>query len=102
MDRKVVKGCPSTMGDDVQLNTTTLIRHAARTHGDQQIVFRTPDGGWDHYTYGECYRRGGRGGKALHGPCTATGERRGGPPLNRPAAAGVTPAGSAAAPVPRT
>ena len=31
----LVKGCPSTMGDDVPLNTTTLIRHAARTYGDQ-------------------------------------------------------------------
>ena len=28
----VVTGYPATMGDDVQLNTTTLIRHAARTH----------------------------------------------------------------------
>ena len=39
-----VRGCPSTMGDARQLNTTTLIRHAARTHGDQEIVYRTPGG----------------------------------------------------------
>src|SRR5262252_1045216 len=57
MNRTIVKGCPSTLGDDVQLNTTTMIRHAARTHGDQQIVFRTPDGGWDRYTYADCYQR---------------------------------------------
>lgn len=53
----LVQGCPSTMGDDFQLNTTTLIRHAARTHGDQEIVYRTPDGGWDRYTYRESYAR---------------------------------------------
>ena len=40
----IVQGCPSTMGDDFQLNTTTLIRHAARTYGEQEIVYRTPDG----------------------------------------------------------
>jgi fatty-acyl-CoA synthase len=77
MNRKVVKGCPSTMGDDVQLNTTTLIRHAARTHGDQQIVFRTPDGGWDRYTYGECYRRVCRVANALRGLGAEPGDRIG-------------------------
>ena len=53
------------MGDDAQLNTTTLIRHAARTHGDQEIVFRTTDGGWDRYTYADCYQRVCRGANAL-------------------------------------
>ena len=53
----IVRGCPSTSGNDRQLNTTTLIRHAARTHGDQEIVYRTPDGGWDRYTYADCYAR---------------------------------------------
>ncbi len=53
----IVRGCPSTTGNDRQLNTTTLIRHAARTHGDQEIVYRTPDGGWDRYTYADCYAR---------------------------------------------
>ncbi|MCO7218544.1 long-chain-fatty-acid--CoA ligase [Klenkia sp. PcliD-1-E] len=63
--RRVVTGHPSTMGDDVQLNTTTLIRHAARTHGDQEIVYRTPDGGWDRYTYANAYDRVQRGANAL-------------------------------------
>jgi len=45
------------MGDDYQLNTTTLIRHAARTHADQEILYRTPDGGWGRYTFGACYAR---------------------------------------------
>jgi fatty-acyl-CoA synthase len=65
MNREIVQGCPSTMGDEAQLNTTTLIRHAARTHGDQEIVFRTPDGGWDRYTYADCYQRICRGANAL-------------------------------------
>ena len=31
------------MGDDILLNTTTMIRHAARTYTEQPIVYRTPD-----------------------------------------------------------
>ncbi|NMO05174.1 long-chain fatty acid--CoA ligase [Gordonia sp. TBRC 11910] len=53
----IVKGLPSTHGDHYQLNTTTLIRHAARTYPEQEIVYRTADGGWDRYTYADCYRR---------------------------------------------
>ncbi len=33
-----VLGTPSTMGDDEQLTTTRLLRDAARTFGDQQII----------------------------------------------------------------
>jgi fatty-acyl-CoA synthase len=77
MNRKIVTGYPSTMGDNVQLNTTTLIRHAARTHGDQQIVFRTPDGGWDRYTYGECYQRVCRAANVLRGLGVEPGDRVG-------------------------
>lgn len=62
---EIVRGCPSTMGDDYQLNTTTLIRHAARTHGDQEIVYRTPGGGWGRTTYAETYRRVCRAANAL-------------------------------------
>lgn len=53
----IVTGHPSTQGDSSQLNTTTLIRHAARTYPEQEIVSRTIDGGWDRYTYGDCYAR---------------------------------------------
>jgi fatty-acyl-CoA synthase len=77
MNRKIVKGRPSTMGDDVQLNTTTLIRHAARTHREQQIVFRTTDGGWDRYTYGDCYARVCRAANALRGLGVEPGDRVG-------------------------
>lgn len=72
-----IKGCPSTMGDDFQLNTTTLIRHAARTHGKQEIVFRTPDGGWDRYSYADCYARICRTANALRGLGVAPGDRVG-------------------------
>uniref|UniRef100_UPI002106AD5C AMP-binding protein n=1 Tax=Pseudonocardia sp. ICBG1034 TaxID=2844381 RepID=UPI002106AD5C len=75
--RTVVTGYPSTMGDDVQLNTTTLIRHAARTHGDREIVYRLPDGGWGRYTYADAYDRIVRGANALAGlgagPATRVG-----------------------------
>ncbi|WP_328187539.1 AMP-binding protein [Marinobacter sp. OP 3.4] len=53
----ITKGRPSTHGDSYQLNTTTMIRHAARTYPEQEIVYRTADGGWDRYTYGESYLR---------------------------------------------
>jgi len=55
------------MGDDVQLNTITLIRHAARTHPEREIVYRLPDGGWDRYTYAAAYERVVRGANALRG-----------------------------------
>ena len=77
MNRTIVKGCPSKMGDDVQLNTTTMIRHAARTHGDQQIVYRTPDGGWDRYTYADCYQRVCRAANALRKLGVGPGDRVG-------------------------
>ena len=75
--RPIVSGYSSTMGDDVQLNTTTLIRHAARTHGDQEIVYRTGDGGWDRYSYAAAYEQVQRGANALRslgvGPGTRVG-----------------------------
>lgn len=75
--REIVKGCPSTMGDHYQLNTTTLIRHAARTHADQEIVYRTPTGGWDRYTYGDCYARTCRAANAFRALGIGPGDRVG-------------------------
>ncbi|AZI65392.1 long-chain-fatty-acid--CoA ligase (plasmid) [Rhodococcus qingshengii] len=65
MTTEIVKGLPSTHGDHYQLNTTTFIRHAARTYPEQQIVFRTADGGWDRYTYADAYARIKRAANAL-------------------------------------
>jgi len=77
MGTGILRGHPSTMGDDYQLNTTTLIRHAARTHGDQEIVYRVPDGSWRRYTYAECYERVCRAANALGRIGVAPGDRVG-------------------------
>ncbi|HDR8982621.1 long-chain-fatty-acid--CoA ligase [Burkholderia vietnamiensis] len=74
---KPVRGCPSTMGDTCQLNTTTLIRHAARTYPEQEIVYRTANGGWARYTYAECYARICRGANALRALGVKPGDRVG-------------------------
>jgi fatty-acyl-CoA synthase len=65
------------MGDDYQLNTTTLIRHAARNHSDQEIVYRTTGAGWQRYTYGDCYERICRTANALRALGVAPGDRIG-------------------------
>ncbi|MEN0140632.1 MAG: long-chain-fatty-acid--CoA ligase [Rhodococcus sp. (in: high G+C Gram-positive bacteria)] len=74
MTHDVVQGRPSTHGDDYQLNTTTLIRHSARTYPEQQIVYRAPDGGWDCYTYGEAYARIQRAANVLTGLGVGAGD----------------------------
>ncbi|MGE9783441.1 long-chain-fatty-acid--CoA ligase [Janibacter sp. G368] len=61
----LLRGRPSTHGDGYPLNTTTIIRHAARTYPEQEIVYRTPDGGWSTYTYGEAWQRITRAANAL-------------------------------------
>ncbi|MEU2033722.1 long-chain-fatty-acid--CoA ligase [Nocardia amamiensis] len=73
----IVRGFASTTGDDYQLNTTTLLRHAARTHPEQQIVYRTADGDWDRYSYGECFRRVNRAAGALRTLGVEPGDRIG-------------------------
>ena len=67
MASAIVRGQPSTHGDHYQLNTTTLIRHAARTYPEQQIVYRSPDGGWDRYTYADAYARIQKAANVLRG-----------------------------------
>jgi fatty-acyl-CoA synthase len=65
------------MGDDVQLNTTTMIRHAARTYGEQPIVYRTPDDGWATYTYADAYTRIQQGAHVLTDLGVGPGDRVG-------------------------
>jgi fatty-acyl-CoA synthase len=73
----LVTGCPSTMGDDLPLNITTLIRHAARTYGDQEILYRDAAGGWQRYTYRDCYERVCRAANALRALGVGPGDRVG-------------------------
>jgi fatty-acyl-CoA synthase len=73
---RIVQGFPSTMGDDYPLNTTTLIRHAARTHPSQEIVYRTGDV-WARYSYAECFERIGRAAAALRALGVGPGDRVG-------------------------
>lgn len=67
MVREIVKGVPSTHGDHYQLNTTNLIRHAARTYPEQEVVYRTTEGDWQRYTYADLYVRVKRAANALRG-----------------------------------
>ena len=62
-----VLGTPSTMGDDEQLTTTRLLRDAARSFGDQEILYRTDDGTWQRTDYAATWDRVLRMGSALEG-----------------------------------
>ncbi len=53
----MIKGFPSTSGDDFQLNTITMLRHAADFFPDTQIVDRNLDGSLFRYTYRAAYDR---------------------------------------------
>jgi fatty-acyl-CoA synthase len=57
MTQKIVKGCPSTSGDDYQLNTITFIKGAARTYPEVEVVSRRLDGSLLRYNYGDAYKR---------------------------------------------
>lgn len=53
---EIIKGCPSTSMNDYQLNTTTIIRHAARNFPNREIVYRTAQG-ISRYNYALAYER---------------------------------------------
>ena len=53
---KMIKGFPSTLMDDIQLNITNMIRHTVRNFPEREIVYRTPQG-ICRYTYLDAYRR---------------------------------------------
>ncbi len=54
---KIIKGFPATTNSDYQLNVTTLIKHAIRNYGRQEIVSRKHDGTLFRYTYADAYVR---------------------------------------------
>lgn len=76
MGSQIIKGFPSTSGDDYQLNMTTIIRHAARDFADQEIVSRTPEGVF-RYTYRDAYERIKRLANTLAGLGIECGDRVG-------------------------
>ncbi|MCF2574012.1 long-chain-fatty-acid--CoA ligase [Brevibacterium sp. UCMA 11754] len=53
----MLTGIPSTLGDSYQLNTTTLIRHAATFFGESEVVYRRSDGSWGRSNYADEYKR---------------------------------------------
>ncbi|WP_027364559.1 long-chain fatty acid--CoA ligase [Desulfotruncus alcoholivorax] len=72
----IIKGCPSTSMNDYQLNTTTIIRHAARNFPEREIVYRTSQGIF-RYNYAEAYERIQRMANALGKIGVSAGDRVG-------------------------
>ena len=61
----MLRGIPSTMGDDYQLNVLSLLRHAAVNFPNTEVVHRRSDGDWGRSTYSEEMRRVSRMAHAL-------------------------------------
>ncbi|MCP4115658.1 MAG: long-chain fatty acid--CoA ligase [Desulfobacteraceae bacterium] len=57
MAGQLIKGFPSTSGDDFQLNTITLLKHADAIYPEVEIVDRNLDGSMFRYTYKDAYTR---------------------------------------------
>ncbi|MEM4912429.1 MAG: long-chain-fatty-acid--CoA ligase [Metallosphaera sp.] len=53
----IIKGIPSTMMDDYQMNVTQIIEHAGKWYGEQEIVSRRSDNTIFRYTYKEALMR---------------------------------------------
>ncbi len=77
MAMEIVKGCPSTSGDDYQLNLITLLRHAARTYPEIEIVSKNLDGSLFRYDYARAYERVQRLANALEKLGIKPGDRIG-------------------------
>ena len=57
MSYQIIKGCPSTSGDDYQLNVISALKNAYRTYPEVEIVSRNIDGSLFRYNYGRAYER---------------------------------------------
>jgi len=57
MTYSIIDGCPSTSGDDYPLNTSTIIKSAAKTYPEVEIVSRNNDGTIFRYNYKKAYER---------------------------------------------
>jgi fatty-acyl-CoA synthase len=72
----IVKGFPSTMQDDYQLNVINLIKHGARNFDKQEIVCKVGSSMF-RYTYADAYGRMKRFANALKGLGIGVGDRVG-------------------------
>jgi len=54
---RFVKGFPSTMMDDYQLNIINILKYAATNFPEREIVSRNLDGSIFRYNYGEAFKR---------------------------------------------
>jgi fatty-acyl-CoA synthase len=57
MTYSIIEGFPSTSGDDYPLNTATIIKNAAKTYPDVEIVSRNTDGTLFRYNYEQAHER---------------------------------------------
>jgi len=77
MGNAIVEGFPATSGDDYPLNTITLLRHAARTFPEQEVVSRRIDGSIRRSDYRQTYERVRRMANALENLGVQPGDRIG-------------------------
>ncbi len=54
---KFIKGFPSTMNDEYQLNVINILKHASERYGNTEVVSRNHDGSMFRYTYREAFER---------------------------------------------
>lgn len=57
MSFQLISGCPATTGDDYQLNTISILRHASAVYPEVEIASRREDGAIFRYSYREAYER---------------------------------------------
>ncbi|MET1124800.1 MAG: long-chain fatty acid--CoA ligase [Archaeoglobaceae archaeon] len=74
---KFVRGFPSTMMDDYQLNVINILKHAAKWFGEREIVSRRLDGSIFRYNYAQAFERVCRLANALENLGVEIGDRVG-------------------------
>jgi len=74
---KFVKGFPSTMMDDYQLNLINLLRYAATFFPEREIVSRKLDGSIFRYNYKEAFKRVSKLANSLENLGVEVGDRVG-------------------------
>ncbi|WP_202320761.1 long-chain fatty acid--CoA ligase [Archaeoglobus neptunius] len=74
---RFVRGFPSTMMDDYQLNMINILRHAATNFPEREVVSRNLDGSVFRYNYGEAFKRVSKLANALESIGVDVGDRVG-------------------------